>query len=141
LFNTTDPVALTVILQEELEAFNTILEYSRRMMDEINRLPINTLANMASYRQEWIEKIKKLEEKRVAQEADMKNKQNKELLQNISGIAEALVEVDKAIYAGLEKRKIDFIQRHSEIAETSNYTKKESVRNDNQTPRIDVVQE
>jgi len=57
------------ILNEELECFTAVLQFSQKFVRQIKSLPVSVLADMVKYRQEWIDKIQRLEERRKAIEA------------------------------------------------------------------------
>ena len=61
----TDQGELQNILQQELDYFNSVLQFSQKFEKQVKSLPISVLEDMVRHRQEWIEKIQQLEDQRI----------------------------------------------------------------------------
>ncbi len=129
------------ILSEELECFTAVLQFSQKFVRQIKSLPVSVLADMVKYRQEWIDKIQQLEERRRAITDEQEDAASKEIIKKISKTAEKLVKIDERIYENMQERKLKFVQEHSDVAGEAAYTKKQ-VGKKGQTSRVlDIVQE
>ena len=68
------------ILSEELECFTAVLQFSQKFVRQIKSLPVSVLADMVKYRQEWIDKIQQLEERRRAITDEQEDAASKEII-------------------------------------------------------------
>ncbi len=112
----TSSEKLQAILDQELDFFKTVLQFSKKFRDEVNQLPVNVISNMVHYRQEWVEKIQKLEKERANLAVDESSERADAVLREISDIAEQLVEIDRQIYQSLQNKKLKFIREHADTA-------------------------
>ena len=99
------------LLKQEVEYFRSILQFSEKSLGQIETLSVNVLSEMLSYRQEWIDKIKKLEEKRKTLQEEHPDVETEGFLRKISQLASSLVEIDNQIYKNLQARKLKYIQQ------------------------------
>lgn len=137
----TEMGELQNILQDELDSFASVLQISQKIVKQVESLPISTLSTMVNFRQEWIEKINLLEEKRKALEIeDAQHPLIQEYMEKISELAKQLVEIDDKIYSNLQSRKLKFVQEHSTIAAEMGSNKKQS-KNLGGSSKVDIVQE
>lgn len=132
---------LQAVIQEELEYFNSVLQFSRKFLRQVKSLPIPVLADMVRYRQEWIDKIQKLEERRKVIDKDLENDATRKLTKEISKLAGQLVKTDEQIYSGLQKRKLNFVKEHADIVSETSYTKKQRYNSGQSANKLDIVQE
>lgn len=128
------------ILKQELDFFSSILQFSEKFVQQVESLPVNMLSKMVNYRQEWIEKIQRLEEKRKEVKEQKKCGECEEYMKKISKLAEKLVEVDRQIHQHLQDRKMKCIQNHSAIAGQSSFDKKQAANQINRSKRLDIIQ-
>lgn len=132
---------LKQILNEELESFISVLQFSEKFLSEVHSLPVNIISRMVDYRQEWIEKIQKLEDRRKKLDTDPDTEEVKVYLREIAQAARQLVEIDQQIYRELQKRKLEFVREHSEIVEQTNYQKKLEQSKGHISRRLDITRE
>lgn len=125
------------LLEQELEYFKTLLQYTERSLSQVDSLSVSVLTEMLNYRQEWIDKIQLLEQKRktIVSEHPLVDQEN--YLKQISLIAGDLVEIDKQIYKNLEYRKMKYIQEISNNAMGKNYIG----RKEQKSNFLDITQE
>lgn len=128
------------ILQQELEYFNSVLQFSQKFEKQVKSLPVAVLEDMVRYRQEWIDKIQKLEEQRNRLKGVSEAKTDKELLRKISQCAQKLVKIDERIYEGLQKRKLQYVKEHAQVVSETAYTKKQT-NADRSAKIVDIVGE
>jgi len=130
------------ILQEELDSFTSLIQISEKLVKEVKKLSIPMLSTMVGYRQEWIEKIQQLEEKRkrmnIAVRPDMPEQT---YLKKISKLAEQLVKIDDRIYAGLQNRKLKFVREHAAVAGEAQYNEKQKHSAGSASRAVDITQE
>ena len=137
-----DESQLQNILEQELECFSSVLQFSQKIQKQIKSLPVTVLSEMVSYRQNWVEKIQKLEEQRKKLKSTQDDPHCKEVMKNISKSAEKLVKIDERIYAGLQQRKLKFVQEHSDIVSEAKYLKDQKTKKGQSSSKIlDIVQE
>ncbi len=129
------------ILKQELDFFNSVLQFSKKFLEQVPSLPINVLSNMVNYRQEWIEQIKQLENQRKKLPKGKHSTQEKGYLKEISALAEQLVEVDKEIYRNLEQRKLKFVQEHSAMTAQGRYNLDQAKKQSKKHTRLDITRE
>ena len=132
---------LCSILEQELNFFNSVLEFSKKFVEEIESMPVNVLSNMVNFRQNWVEKIQKLEEKRKTIQLYDSDSEAKDYLKQISEVASKLVSIDKRIYKNLQDRKIKYVKNHSDTAaQARSFSKQAEFRKGNSN-RVDIIQE
>ena len=129
------------ILKQELEFFDSVLQFSKKFMEQVPSLPINVLSNMVNYRQEWIEQIKQLEDRRKRLPKRKQSAEEKKYLKEISSLAEQLVEIDKSIYRNLEQRKLKFVQEHSAMTAQGRYNLDQAKKQSKKKSRLDIIRE
>ena len=133
---------LNDILQEELEYFTAVLQYSQKFLKQIKSLPIPVLGKMINYRQHWIDKIQKLEQDRAVFAADEEDDESKTYLKKISQTAKKLVKTDERIFELLQQRKIQIVNERSNVVSESQYTKKQMSAGQGKAAQIlNIVQE
>ena len=138
----TDESQLQNILEQELEYFSSVLQFSQKIQRQIKTLPVAVLSEMVSYRQNWVEKIQKLEKERKKLQSTEEDPRCKEVIKNISKSAEKLVKIDERIYAGLQQRKLKFVQEHSDVVSETKYLKDQKTKKGQSSSKIlDIVQE
>jgi len=132
---------LQQILRDELDSFASVLQISQKIASQVRSLPVPTLSSMVNYRQEWIDKIRLLEEKRKKlQGADTEQPLAREYMKKISDLARELVAIDDKIYSHLQSRKLKYVQEHSDITAGINVNKKHK-RNLGSSSKVDIIQE
>ena len=135
-----DQGELQHILKQELDYFNSVLQFSQKFEKQVKSLPVSVLEDMVRYRQEWIDKIQKLEEQRSQLKGETEAKTDKDLIRKISQCAQKLVKIDERIYSSLQKRKLQYVKEHAQVVGETAYTKKQS--NAGQSAKIvDIIGE
>lgn len=129
------------VLEQELQSFNDVLQFSQKFVSEIESLPVDVLSNMINFRQKWVEQIHMFEEKRKTLQAMADDEQVKAYLKNISDMASKIVEIDKKIYKNLQKRKLKFIQNYSTTSSQARSFSRQVETKDSGSQRVDIVQE
>jgi len=132
---------LCSILEQELDFFNSVLEFSKKFVKEIESMQVNVLSNMVNYRQNWVEKIQRLEEKRKTIQVQENDSEAKKYLKQISEVASKLVSIDKKIYTNLQNRKIEFAKNHSDTAAQTSSFSKQATNPKGNSNRVDIIQE
>ena len=132
---------LCSILEQELDFFNSVLEFSTKFVNEIDSMQVNVLSNMVNYRQNWVEKIQRLEEKRKTIQVQENDSEAKKYLKQISEVASKLVSIDKKIYTNLQNRKIEFAKNHSDTAAQTRSFSKQVANPKGNSNRVDIIQE
>ncbi len=132
---------LQEILNKELEYFTAVLQFSQKFVRQINTLPVSVLADMVKYRQEWIDKIQQLEERRKTINKKGEDAASEEIIKKISKTAEKLVKIDERIYENMQQRKLKIAQEHSEVAGEAAYTRKQMGKKGQTSRTLDIVQE
>lgn len=131
---------LIEVLNEELESFISVLQFSEKFLSEVHSLPVNIITRMVDYRQEWIEKIQMLEEHRKKMTPE--NPEDAQpFLQEISKIAEQLVQIDDQIFKKLQQRKLEFVREHSELMEQAQYQRRLKGNRGDNSRSLDILQE
>jgi len=125
------------LLEEELECFRALLQFTEKSLSQIDKLPVNVLTEMLNYRQEWIDKIQDLEHKRKLIVNNYPDVNQEDYLEKISSVAGDLVEIDNQIYKNLEYRKMKYVQQISDNALNRNYIGKKSTNSN----ILDITQE
>ncbi len=117
IFQTTDSgeQQLLSILSRELDSFNSVLDFSQKIVDQVGALPLAALSQMVQYRQEWIEKIQALEQQRKKLALNQKDDDIEYYMKMISAAAQKLVDIDKKIFENLRMRKIQFAKQHADL--------------------------
>ena len=137
----SDNTELYSILEQELDFFNSVLEFSSKFENGIKTMPVNVLSKMINYRQNWVEKIQKLEDRRKQFSIIDTDNEAKRYLEAISKAATRLVEIDKCIYKNLQQRKLKFIKSHSEAVSNTKNISKQNAQSTRLKKRVDIVQE
>jgi len=132
---------LIQILSQELDFFNTVLQFSEKYVDEVVDLPVAALASMMSYRQEWIDKIQRLEERRKQIIQPNQDQDTAAYFKQISDTARKIVEVDEKIHQSLQDRKLKFIQKHADISSQSAASAKLTKEHLNRSKYVNIIQE
>jgi len=140
LFQQNKPDNLNEILKQELEYFQSILQFSEKFVNQIQTLSINVLAEMMNYRQQLLDKIRQLEEKRKLHWPDADDDSAKNYLHRISEVAGNLVEIDNRIYENLQNRKMEYARQMSDNANGQAYLEKDRKLNSIDR-RFDTYQE
>lgn len=128
---------LASILQQELDSFDSVLQFSEKFARQVESLPVNSLAQMVNYRQGWIEKIQLLEEQRKKLDFSPKNDEIETIMKRISAAAEKLVAIDKEIYTALQGRKMKFVREHAQMVDQARPEKNTG----NASRLLDILQE
>ncbi len=129
---------LTTILSNELDSFKAVLQFSEKLMEQIETLPISALSQMVEYRKKWIEEIQEMEKLRRKFDGRPVDEESQKLIQNISGIAQKLVTIDSQIFKHLKERKLKFIKEHADLIAA----RRQNNKKHNGTSRImDILQE
>ncbi len=128
---------LSSILNQELDSFASVLQFSEKIIEQIDQLPISALSQMVEYRQRWIDQIRELEEhrKKIGDQAIDEN--DRLIIQNISKLARKLVEVDDRIYRQLQTRKLKFVKQHADLIAARRRNKTQNGLSN----RMDIIQE
>ena len=132
-----DKNELISVLEQEFEYFETLLQYTEKSLAQVDSLSVSVLTEMLKYRQEWIDKIQLLEQKRKNLVDKYPGVDQEVYLKKISSIAGDLVEVDRQIYKNLEYRKMKYIQQISYNAMGKNFM----TRNQSKSQILDITQE
>ena len=138
MFQTTSINSLNQVLESQIECFQTVLQVSEKSLEQIETLSIDVLRELLSYRQEWIDKIQKLEERRQDLSEEEKDADVSSHINEISRLAARLVTVGNAINEHLEQRKLKYIKLISDTAVGKGYNQR------NQRPQtkiFDITQE
>ncbi len=129
---------LASILSNELDSFKAVLQFSEKLVEQIETLPISALSQMVEYRKKWIEEIQKMEELRREFKDKPVDEESQKIIQDISGIAQQLVTIDAQIFKHLKERKLKFIKEHADLIAA----RRQNNRKHNGTSRImDILQE
>lgn len=129
------------ILKEEFDYFTSVLQFSQKFLKQVKSLPVTVLADMVNYRQEWIDKIQNLEDRRKTLNIQKEDAVSTEIIQKISKAAEKLVKIDKRIYENLQQRKLKFVKEHADVVSETAYTKKQTGISGQASKILDIVQE
>ncbi len=132
---------LNNLLNAELEAFISILQFSEKFLEEVPSLPVHTISKMVEYRQEWIEKIQTLEEKRRELLKARDEEEINPYLKEISEVAKKLVAIDEKIYQHLQERKIQYVREHSELVNQKEAQKRLANNRNERSGSVDIIQE
>lgn len=133
----SDKNELENVLSQELDYFRTLLQFTEKSLSQVESLSVSVLSDMLKYRQEWIDKIQNLEEKRKALIKKYPQVKQDQYLKQISSIAGDLVEIDNQLYKNLEYRKLKYIQQISDNTMGRNYLSRKST----QSNILDITQE
>ncbi len=128
---------LNVILNQELDSFNSVLQFSEKIVEQIDTLPISALSQMVEYRQKWIDQIQELEgyRRRISDQAI--GEDERIVIQNISKLARKLVEIDDQIYRQLQSRKLKFVKQHADLIAA----RRQNKSSNGLSNRMDIIQE
>ncbi len=129
---------LNQILNKELDSFKAVLQFSEKIVDQIETLPISVLYKMVEFRQQWIDKIQKLEEFRNKLTDQKVDETDKEIIKDISALAEQLVKIDERIYKQLRERKTRYIKQHADLITARRQNRKD---NNGYSRVMDIIQE
>ncbi len=128
---------LNHILHQELDSFHSVLQFSEKIIEQIDTLPISALSQMVEYRQKWIDQIQKLEENRKKLADQAIGEDERLIIRNISDLARKLVETDDRIYRQLQSRKLKFIKEHADLIAVRRQNKSANGLSN----RMDIIQE
>ncbi|RLD17179.1 hypothetical protein DRI50_00005 [candidate division KSB1 bacterium] len=128
---------LSSILNQELDSFTSVLQFSEKIIEQIDTLPISALSQMVEYRQKWIDQIQELEafRKKIGDKAVGENERL--IIQNISKLARKLVEIDEQIYRQLQSRKLKFVKQHADLIAA----RRQNKTSNGLSNRMDIIQE
>ena len=129
--------ALNDILTEERDSFKAVLQYSEKIVKQVDSLPIAILHKMVSFRQQWIEKIQKLENMRNKLSDQKLDENGQRIIQDISQLAHQLVKTDDQIYKALQKRKNKYVREHADLISARRNNK----MTDGYSRVMDIIQE
>ncbi len=129
------------ILKKEVELFRSLLDFSKKFAGEIDQLSLNIISEMLNLRQEWIDKIQKLETDRAKLKEEKLSPEMEAYLQEISALAKNLVEIDNLIYRHLEEEKLRIVKEMSGAAAGKNYRNREVQSGDGKSNFLDITQE
>jgi len=125
------------ILAQELDSFKAVLQFSEKIVDQVDSLPITVLHKMVGLRQQWIDQIQKLEALRAELSDQKVDEQGKEMINNISQLAHQLVKIDDKIYDALRKRKNKYVKEHADLISARRNNK----MTDGYSRVMDIIQE
>ena len=128
---------LNIILNQELDSFNSVLQFSEKIIEQIDTLPISALYQMVEYRQKWIDQIQGLEAYRKKISDQVVGANERLVIQNISKLARKLVKIDDRIYRQLQSRKLKFVKQHADLIAVRRQNKSSSGLSN----RMDIIQE
>ncbi|APF18187.1 hypothetical protein [Caldithrix abyssi] len=131
------PSNMNEILAQELDSFKAVLQFSEKIVDQIDSLPISVLHKMVGMRQQWIDQIQKLEKMRGELAEQKMDENGKKMVQNISELAHKLVKIDDQIYAALRKRKNQYVKQHADLISARRNNK----MTDGYSRVMDIIQE
>jgi len=127
------------IINQEIVCLTNVLKISEKSLEQIDTVSINVLEELLTHRQQWINKIQKLEENRNSLSQDKNNYYSE--MEKISKIAKDLVEIDKKIYKALEIRKMKYLKELSNNSVNKNISAKHALNYKNDSNIIDITQE
>ena len=128
---------LSQILTQELDSFKAVLQFSEKIASQVDSLPISVLYQMVEYRQKWIEKIQRLEAERSKLQSSIVDETSKQIIQDISELAQKLVKIDEKIYRQLRKRKNKFVKEHADLISA----RRNNRMTDGYSRVMDIIQE
>ncbi len=129
------------VLEKEVELFRSLLDFSKKFVGELDHLSLNIISEMLNLRQEWIDKIQKLEEVRAQLTDEKLSPELETYLQEISALAKNLVEIDNLIYRHLEEEKLKIVREMSGMAAGKRYQKREIQSGEGTNNFLDITQE
>ncbi|MCD6374143.1 MAG: hypothetical protein J7L94_01365 [Caldisericaceae bacterium] len=135
--DTKIPKDMNEILAQELDSFKAVLQFSEKIVDQVDSLPITVLHKMVGLRQQWIDQIQKLEALRAELSDQKVDEQGKEMINNISQLAHQLVKIDDKIYDALRKRKNKYVKEHADLISARRNNK----MTDGYSRVMDIIQE
>lgn len=135
--DTKIPKDMNEILAQELDSFEAVLQFSEKIVDQVDSLPITVLHKMVGLRQQWIDQIQKLEALRAELSDQKVDEQGKEMINNISQLAHQLVKIDDKIYDALRKRKNKYVKEHADLISARRNNK----MTDGYSRVMDIIQE
>lgn len=136
-FKSSDSQNLNQILNQELDSFNAVLQFSEKIIEQVEALPISALSQMVDYRQKWIAEIQKLEELRKKISDQSYDEDGKIIIENISGLARKLVDIDNQIYGQLKERKLKFVKEHADLISA----RRQNNKSNGLSRIMDIIQE
>ncbi len=136
----TGQTRLQTLLEQEVDYFRSLVQYSKKFVEEIETLSLNLVGEMINFRQEWIDKIQNLEDERKELNSNETNIETENYLKEISTMAKSLVEIDREIYRNLNSRKMNYVREMSKTATGKRYNAKQSQLSQNSNI-LDVRQE
>lgn len=128
---------LNIILNQELDSFNSVLQFSEKIIEQIDTLPISALYQMVEYRQKWIDQIQELEADRKKINDQAVGANERLVIQNISNLARKLVKIDDQIYRQLQTRKLKFVKQHADLITA----RRQNKSSNGLSNRMDIIQE
>lgn len=131
------PNEMNEILAQELDSFKAVLQFSEKIVDQVDSLPITVLHKMVGLRQQWIDQIQKLEALRSELKDQKVDDQGKEMIQSISQLAHQLVKIDDKIYEALRRRKNKYVKEHADLISARRNNK----MTDGYSRVMDIIQE
>ena len=131
------PTEMNEILAQELDSFKAVLQFSEKIVDQVESLPITVLHKMVGLRQQWIDQIQKLEAMRSELANQNVDDHGKKMIKDISQLAHKLVKIDDKIYAALRKRKNKYVKEHADLISARRNNK----MTDGYSRVMDIIQE
>ncbi len=131
------PKEMNEILAQELDSFKAVLQFSEKIVDQVDSLPITVLHKMVGLRQQWIDQIQRLEALRAELSDQKVDEQGKEMINNISQLAHKLVKIDDKIYDALRRRKNKYVKEHADLISARRNNK----MTDGYSRVMDIIQE
>lgn len=131
------PKEMNEILAQELDSFKAVLQFSEKIVDQVDSLPITVLHKMVGLRQQWIDQIQKLEALRSELKDQKVDDQGNEMIQSISQLAHQLVKIDDKIYDALRRRKNKYVKEHADLISARRNNK----MTDGYSRVMDIIQE
>ena len=131
------PTEMNEILAQELDSFKAVLQFSEKIVDQVESLPITVLHKMVGLRQQWIDQIQKLEAMRSELANQSVDDHGKKMIKDISQLAHKLVKIDDKIYAALRKRKNKYVKEHADLISARRNNK----MTDGYSRVMDIIQE
>lgn len=135
-----DQMELKAVLEEEITCLRSILDISQRTVDKFEKMSMSVIQEILGFRQEQIEKIQRLEERRKVLQVSTAGNALEPFIKQLSGMAAELVEVDQWIYEALESRKMGYLRQLSETGSSRQSGKWEQQRTMASGNRVDITQ-
>jgi hypothetical protein len=131
---------LETLYKKELEQFENALHVSEGLLHAANTMSIEEISEKVAERESIIETLKSIESDVRQLNTDTKQTVSEQYNKQIAKRAKKLVEIDSKIYKILQEKKLKLVQKYSQTASDSSYSRQKAIAQEKSSKIVDIRQ-